>query len=240
MKLAIKHTESYKKFSILPMNREIRSKHVEELVESIRNMGIIRPVVACQTNVIEGEDKLYIIDGQHLATALERENMQIPYTTIEVEDEKDLIHKMGKLNNSSKSWVLIDYVNAYKFCNNDYRTLLKYKNLYNLEIMMAASICRNQYAITSNSKTIKSGTFSVSNPQAEQMCKDFSDIFLKLANVDRSIKFSFLNAFIQSYDKITQDQVIDNLDKNIKRIKLIADLEEAKSFIRAKVFNIKK
>jgi len=239
MKLSIKHTDSYKKFSILPMNREIRSKHVEELVDSIRNMGIIRPVVACQTNVIEGEDKLYIVDGQHLATALEREGMAIPYTTIEVEDEQELIHKMGKLNNSSKSWVLIDYVNAYKFCNNEYRKLLKFKNLYNLEIMMAATLCRNEYSIASSSQVIKSGNFEVSNPKAEQMCKDFSDIFLKLTAVDRSVKFSFLNAFIQSYDKISQDEVIDNLDKNLKKIKLIANLEDAKNFIRSKVFNIK-
>ena len=71
------------------------------------------------------------------------------------------------------------------------------------------------------------------------MCKDFSDIFLKLATVDRSVKFSFLNAFIQSYDKISQDEVIDNLDKNLKKIKLIANLEDAKNFIRSKVFNIK-
>ena len=239
MKLSIKHTDSYKKFSILPMNREIRSKHVEELVDSIRNMGIIRPVVACQTNVIEGEDKLYIVDGQHLATALEREGMAIPYTTIEVEDEQELIHKMGKLNNSSKSWVLIDYVNAYKFCNNEYRKLLKFKNLYNLEIMMAATLCRNEYSIASSSQVIKSGNFEVSNPKAEQMCKDFSDIFIKLTAVDRSVKFSFLNAFIQSYDKISQDEVIDNLDKNLKKIKLIANLEDAKNFIRSKVFNIK-
>lgn len=239
MKLSIKHTDSYKKFSILPMNREIRSKHVEELVDSIRNMGIIRPVVACQTNVIEGEDKLYIVDGQHLATALEREGMAIPYTTIEVENEQELIHKMGKLNNSSKSWVLIDYVNAYKFCNNEYRKLLKFKNLYNLEIMMAATLCRNEYSIASSSQVIKSGDFEVSNPKAEQMCKDFSDIFLKLTTVDRSVKFSFLNAFIQSYDKISQDEVIDNLDKNLKKIKLIANLEDAKNFIRSKVFNIK-
>ena len=240
MKLSIKHTDSYKKFSILPMNREIKSAHVEDLVESVRNMGIIRPVVACQTNVIEGEDKLYIVDGQHLATALEREGIAIPYTTIEVKDEKELIHKMGKLNNSSKSWALLDYVNAYKFCNADYMKVLKFKNLYNLELVMVASLCTNQYSLVTNSRSLRSGEFQVSNPNAEQMCKEFSDIFLLLSNVDRGIKFSFLNAFIQTYDKVNQEDVVDNLLKNIKRIRLIADIEEAKNFIRSKVFNIKK
>ena len=240
MKLAVKHTDSYKKFSILPMNREIRSQHVEELVESVRNMGIIRPVVACETDVVEGEKKLYIVDGQHLATALEREGMAIPYTTIKVKDEVDLVHKMGKLNNSSKSWTLLDYVNAYKFCNNDYMKLLKFKNLYNLELMMVGALCRNQYSFTINSRVIRSGQFKITNPGVENMCKDFSDLFIMLENVDRGIKFSFLAAFIQSYGKISQKAVIDNLNKHIKKIKLIADNTEATNFIRAKVFNLKK
>ena len=239
MKLSIKHTDSYKKFSILPMNREIKSQHVEELVESIRNMGIIRPVVACETDVVEGEKKLYIIDGQHLATALEREGMSIPYTTIEVKDELDLVNKMGKLNNSSKSWALLDYVNAYKFCSNDYRKLLKFKNLYNLELMMVGALCRNHYSFTINSKVIRSGEFKITNPLAESMCKDFSDLFIMLANVDRSIKFSFLSAFIQAYGKISQSEIINNLKSNIKNIKLISDNTEASNYIRSKVFNLK-
>ena len=52
-----KKTTNYKMFSILPMNREIRSEHVEKLVKSIRTMGIIRPVIICKTDVLEGEMK---------------------------------------------------------------------------------------------------------------------------------------------------------------------------------------
>ena len=44
-------TTNYKMFSILPMNREIKSEHVEKLVKSIRTMGIIRPVIICKTDV---------------------------------------------------------------------------------------------------------------------------------------------------------------------------------------------
>ena len=105
---------------------------------------------------------------------------------------------------------------------------------------MVASLCTNQYSLVTNSRSLRSGEFQVSNPNAEQMCKEFSDIFLLLSNVDRGIKFSFLNAFIQTYDKVNQEDVVDNLLKNIKRIRLIADIEEAKNFIRSKVFNIKK
>ena len=235
-----KKTTNYKMFSILPMNREIRSEHVEKLVKSIRTMGIIRPVIICKTDVLEGEMKNYIVDGQHLATACERESLPIPYVNIACKDEVDIVEKMGMLNNSSKSWALLDYVNAYKFCFNDYMKLLKFKNLYNLELNMVAALCTNHYSIVTNSQSIRTGEFLITNGKAEQMCKDFSEIFLMINNVSRSVKFSFLNAFMQSYGKISQKTVVSNLRKYLKQIKLISDNTEASNYIKAKVFNLQK
>jgi hypothetical protein len=235
-----KKTTNYKMFSTLPMNREIRSEHVEKLVKSIRTMGIIRPVIICKTDVLEGEMKNYIVDGQHLATACEREGLSVPYVNIVCKDEIDIVEKMGMLNNSSKSWALLDYVNAYKFCFNDYMKLLKFKNLYNLELNMVAALCTNHYSIVSNSQSIRTGEFIITNNKAELMCKDFSEIFLMINNVGRSVKFSFLNAFMQSYGKINQKTVVNNLRKYIKQIKLISDNTEASNYIKAKIFNLKK
>ena len=70
--LKIKHTTNYSTFSILPMNRGVDSKHVQKMISSIRKMGVLRCVITTTTNIIEGVNKTYIIDGQHLATALER------------------------------------------------------------------------------------------------------------------------------------------------------------------------
>ena len=235
-----KKTTNYKMFSTLPMNREIRSEHVEKLVKSIRTMGIIRPVIICKTDVLEGEMKNYIVDGQHLATACEREGLSVPYVNIVCKDEIDIVEKMGMLNNSSKSWALLDYVNAYKFCFNDYMKLLKFKNLYNLELNMVAALCTNHYSIVSNSQSIRTGEFIITNNKAELMCKDFSEIFLMINNVGRSVKFSFLNAFMQSYGKINQKTVVNNLRKYIKQIKLISDNTEASNYIKAKIFNLNK
>jgi ParB-like chromosome segregation protein Spo0J len=99
--LKVKHATDYSKFAVLPMNRGIDSKHVQKMIASIRKMGVVRTVITTTTNIIEGETKTYIIDGQHLATALEREGKPIPYIEIEVESEEDLIVKMAYLHNSS-------------------------------------------------------------------------------------------------------------------------------------------
>ena len=158
--LKVKHTNSYSKFSVLPMNRGIDSKHVQKMITSIRKMGVLRCVIACTTNIIEGEWKTYIIDGQHLATALEREGQPIPYVEITVDSEEDLIEKMAYLNNSSKSWDLMNYINAWKMIRPDYMKLFKWKNMYDIEITMLAAIGVNSSSFKFSTGTIKTGEFS--------------------------------------------------------------------------------
>ena len=45
---------------------------------------------------------------------------------------------------------------------------------------------------------------------------------------------------MQSYGTISQSTVKNNLNKNLKKLKLISDNQEASIFIKAKVFNLKK
>jgi hypothetical protein len=238
--LKVKNTTDYSKFSILPMNRGIDSKHVQKMITSIRKMGVIRTVITTTTNIIEGQTKTYIIDGQHLATALEREGQPIPYIEISVESEEDLIEKMAYLNNSSKSWDLMNYINAWKMIRPDYMKLFKWKNMYDIEITMLAIIGVNNAGFRHNTSNIKTGSFKITNPLAEQMCKDFNDIFLKIGMSDRAIKFQFLTAFMQAYGNYNHQKVIANIDKHLKTVKLMANGDDTSAYIRKTIFNLPK
>lgn len=239
--LKIKHAADYSKFAILPMNRGIDSRHVQKMIKSIRKMGVVRTVITCTTNIIEGEMKTYIIDGQHLATALEREGQPIPYIELEIETEEDLIEKMAYLNNSSKSWDLMNYINAWKMIRPDYMKLFKWKNMYDIEITMLAMIGLNNSAIRYSTGIIKTGLFEITNPKAEAMCKAFNDIFLKIGMVERNVKFQFLNAFMLAYnDTYDHQKVIDAVDKHMKTIKLMANGDETGAFIRKQIFKLTK
>lgn len=238
--LKIKHTTSYSKFSVLPMNRDIDSKHVQKMIASIRKMGVLRCVIACTTNIIEGVSKTYIIDGQHLATALEREGQPIPYIEIEIKSEADLIEKMAYLNNSSKSWDLMNYINAWKMIQPDYMKLFKWKNMYDIEITMLAAIGVNNAGIKHSTQSIKTGDFRITNQNAEDMCKAFNDIFLKIGMSERSVKFQFLTAFLQAYGNYNHQKVIANLDKHLKTVKLMMNGDETATYIRRKIFNLPK
>ena len=235
----VKQATDYSKFAILPMNRGIDSKHVQKMIASIRKMGVLRCVITTTTNMIEGVEKTYIIDGQHLATALEREGKPIPYIEIYVESEEDLIEKMAYLNNSSKSWDLMNYVNAWKMIRPDYMKLFKWKNMYDIEITMLASIGVNSAALRHGTSTVKTGNFMITNPHAEEMCKYFNDIFLKIGMSDRGIKFQFLTAFLQAYPKYDHKKVMENIEKHLATVKLMANGDETGTYIRKQIFNIK-
>ena len=238
--LKVSTTTDYSKFAVLPMNRGIDSKHVQKMIASIRKMGVLRCVITTTTDIIEGEKKRYIIDGQHLATALEREDKPIPFIDITVESEEDLIMKMAYLNNSSKSWDLMNYINSWKMIRPDYMKLFKWKNMYDIEITMLAAIGVNNAGIKTSTQSIKTGNFKITNPNAEDMCKAFNDIFLKIGMSERSVKFQFLAAFLQAYGSYNHTKVIANLDKHLKTVKLMMNGEETATYIRRKIFNLPK
>jgi uncharacterized protein YqgV (UPF0045/DUF77 family) len=238
--LKIKHAADYSKFAVLPMNRAIDSKHVQKMISSIRKMGVLRCVITCTTDIIEGTMKTYVIDGQHLTTALEREGMPIPYIDIKIESEEELIEKMAYLNNSSKSWDLTNYINAWKMIRPDYMKLFKWKNMYDIEISMLACIATNTSSIRYGTMPIKNGTFTITNTKAEEMCKAFNDIFLKIGMADRGVKFQFLSAFMVAYGTYDHSKVLANIDKHIKTVKLMANGDETGAYIRKQIFNLPK
>jgi len=239
--LKIKYAKNCSEFSILPMNRDIDSKHVQKLVASLRLQGCLKTIICTSTDLIDGKTKRYIIDGQHTSTALEREGMQIPYIEIDINSEEDLVEKMAYLNNSSKSWDLMDYIHAWKMIRPDYMKLFKWKNMYDIEITMLAIIGVNNGAIKHSTGVIKTGQFKIINPEAEGMCKAFNDIFLKIGKSDRGVKFQFLNAFLQAYNS-TYDhtKIMDAIDKHMKTVKLMTIGNETASFIRKQIFKLPK
>jgi hypothetical protein len=230
-------TTKYDMFSYLPMNREVNSKHVESMVKSLNKMGCIRDVIVVTTNAFEGLTKTYVIDGQHLLNALIRQNAPVSYRSLKLNTVEEIVSCMAMLNNSSKSWGLLDYVNAYKVVNNDYMKLLKYINIYNLEPTMIAMIATNNTKSTCISKLIKEGSFSINNSKTEIMCKEFSDIFLKIGKADRWVKFNFLEVFLSVYGLYDHKKALVNLDKHLPTIKAMSDPHYATKYIREKIFN---
>lgn len=235
--LNVSTSKNYRQFKFLPMNRELDSKQVQNLMVSTRKMGITRNVVTCVTDCVDGVKKRWVVDGQHLLTVCEREDIAVPYVTIEVKDEFDLVMQMALLNNSSKSWTLMNYVVAFKSLIPDYAKLFKWKNMYDIEPLMLAAIGMNGMGnLAGMSKILKTGEFVISNPKAEEMCKAFNDIFLAVGPADRWVKKQFLDVFLVKYSVYNHTKTLANIKKHIAKIKAMSSSVNAHEFIESKIF----
>jgi hypothetical protein len=238
----IKFSRDYNKFYMLDgINRIPDPKHIQKMVASIRAMGVIRPVICVKVKFIDGTEKLYIVDGQHLFKALSAEGLDIPFIVIETPNKIDLVHKMAMLNNSSKPWTLLNYVNAFKMYIPDYNQLFELRAMYDIEPLMLATICtRGNSSVVSGSQLLKSGKFKVTNPEAQEMAKAFNDFFLKIGRADRWVKHQFLQVFMRAWGTYNHKKSLANLDKHLKTVKAMSDTSSAEEFISANIFNLTK
>ena len=238
----MKFSSDYKKFFFLEnINRITDPKHIQKMVSSIRAMGVIRPVICVKVKFIDGTERLYIVDGQHLFKALCAEELEIPYIIIEVQNDVDLVHKMAMLNNSSKSWTLLNYVNAFKMHIPDYYSLFNLRLMYDIEPLMLVAICtKSSSAVVSGSQLLKSGNFKITNSEAQEMAKAFNDFFLKIGKADRWVKHQFLQVFMRAWENYNHKDALANLDKHIKTIKAMSDIAAAEAFISKNIFKLTK
>lgn len=237
----IKFSKDYKKFAFLEINRITDTGHIQKMISSVRNMGVIRPIICVRVKFVNGTYQLYVIDGQHLFKSLMSEDLEIPYVVIDVENKIDMVQKMAMLNNSSKSWTLLNYVNAFKMHLKDYYDLNELREMYNIEPLMLATICTNgNESSISGSRLIKSGDFKITNVHAQEMAKAFNDFFLRIGRADRWVKHQFLQVFMRAWGAYDHNDALNNLDKHIKTIKAMSDTGAAEAFISKNIFNLTK
>jgi hypothetical protein len=228
---------------LISLNRRIVPAQVTKLAQSINKMGVIRPIVVAEFTYL-GKKGLYIIDGQHLYHALLRNNMDFPYVEIKIDGDRDLVEKIALLNSSSKSWTLLDYIQAWTFVNPHYKTLMKYFNTYDLEILQIASILHsNKVSVMADSnisKVIKNGEFNVIN---EQKCIELFDCItdtLKIIpRMDRMSNKTFVSAYVDYYNSTKDydhEQFLEFLENNIKELKFVTiDKDTLANFLKRSV-----
>lgn len=89
-------------------NRAIRKFKVEQLMQSISRIGVVRVVICTEVN-----KKLYILDGQHLFEALKSLGLPIVYTVMSVPVD-EIPATISWLNNTQLSWSIRDYLHIHQ------------------------------------------------------------------------------------------------------------------------------
>jgi hypothetical protein len=218
--------QSKVKLNLLPgINRAVITHQVNKIADSVKKMGILRAVIVAELDFITGKKGLYVIDGQHLMFALIRLGYDIPYITIKITNQQELVETIALLNSSSKSWVLNDYVTAWGSLKNDYKKLNHYaNNVYSIEISMVASVLSGNVLTTGGSVTrmIKNGTFAIRNEKKAITLLDYlTDALDVVARMNRYEN----RYFCSEYVKYVKEEGADyNHDVFIRKLKKNKDL----------------
>ena len=227
---------------LVSLNRTLKPARVTVSAKSVERMGVIRPIIAAEFTYL-GKKGLYIIDGQHLYHALLRNNMDFPYVEIKIENDLDLVETMALINNTSKSWSLVDYIQAWSYVNPNYKILMKHFNTYDLEILQIASILHSNKVLvmdSSTSKAIKNGQFNVTNE--EKCIKLFdciTDTLKIIPRMDRMSNKTFVSAYVDYYNstkKYDHHKFLEFLKKNIKKLQFVtADKDTLSDYLKNNV-----
>ena len=206
-------TTNYSKFLFSKENREIKTKTVVAIKESMKKFGFIpgRPVLITKEWII--------IDGQHRFLAARDLNIAVEFEVL----EGDHIDKMIHLNSTQSNWTLEDYVNSYAQQNVDcYRKLLKFKEKYDLNLSSAITMF---FSAGVRSHNIKNGEILSINPNAEKVAEFISNCDTIAYNKDNK----FVRAIVAVYDRLTKCQ----LNRLKSRLIVIPKLSNSSDFVTA-------
>lgn len=234
MKINYLKKGSKKGFSILAgINRPIIPNQVTKLAESIKTMGIVRPVVIAYLNFIANVRLPYVIDGQHLLNALIKLGLDIPYVTIEVKDKKDLVEKIAKLNSSSKSWTMLDYIVAWSSINPQYKKLGEYYQIHDIELGILASILSGNVGTSGGQMTrkLKRGEFKIVDEKHNAVLLGYIDDLLsvlpRMNRFENRYTISEYLKFVKNVPSYNHNCFITKLKRNKNRF-ILATQEEGK------------
>jgi len=197
-----KPTDLGKKYFEFPTNRD--SGYSEDLAESMRIYGFVDPVKVIKTDLLDGVEKLYILDGHHRVKTASF--MGIPYS-VDILDNKfssrvEIVHFMTTLNSSQRPWHVNDYVRVYsKLGLKSYIDLIELKagtpfSFYALSMVLSRM---NKSNLT---ELLKSGSFYIERFQEGKRVVEFAKELSRIGRLS--------NRMLLSLNKV---MMLDNFNK---------------------------
>lgn len=191
-----------KKVNSMPFNRDAKVR--KDLIESMNKWGFTVPILMIKTNLLDGFDRIYIVDGHNRAvTAL---YLNIPFSgkllPNKFSNVEELVEFVSSLNNSQKAWINMDYIRSYAHVGKkEYIDLIQVKSKTPYSItataMVLSSVNKN-----AQSENIKKGTFKITRLKEAQEVFNYAGELSKYKPLSNRMVLS-LNAVmaLEIFDK---------------------------------------
>jgi hypothetical protein len=161
-----------KKVNSMPFNRDAKVR--KDLVVNMVKYGFTVPILMIKTNLLDGLERIYIVDGHNRAiTAL---HLNIPFFGTLLPNKfsnlEELVEFVSSLNNSQKAWINMDYIRSYAHVGKkEYIDLIQIKSKTPYSITAAATIL-SSVGKTAQSENIKKGNFKITRlAEAQEVFK---------------------------------------------------------------------
>ena len=197
MNTKIHTTTDYDQFKFLKENRPINQKHVDKLVQSMREVYLPVPILVVERNVIF--PCLVVKDGQHRVMAAKECGYPIHY--IIGEDDADItVDQIRTINETVRPWSMNDYLHSFMTTEEDptgpYHTFDWFKKRYNFPFQINIDLLCNRPMQETSMSVFKKGKIEIKN-LADAVEK--ADFFISLKDYtplyhDRSFVLSLIIA----------------------------------------------
>lgn len=158
--MVFKTQNDYSKLNNLPFNRKVLYRH--DLENKIKKYGFVGAILIIYTDLVDGEFKWYILDGQH--RALIASTLGIEFRAIVVENKfkslDELVQFIATLNVTQQRWLPYDYASAYaQLQYPEYKRLMEITSKCRFSITTVANMLHGVRTRGNVKRAIENGTF---------------------------------------------------------------------------------
>lgn len=97
-------SKDYSLFNFFEFNRPVDKTHIKKLAASMKVRGFRGAIIVIRTSIIDGIERLYILDGQHRFEACKLLGIEFKFEIVDIKTELELAQYIADVNNSSKAW----------------------------------------------------------------------------------------------------------------------------------------
>jgi hypothetical protein len=182
-------TRDYGLFQTVVGNRGINIRHVDELVQVIKRKNLLQ-----YFPLLINEHK-QIIDGQHRLAAARVLHVPVYYVEIPGLTLADVM----SINTHSKSWTLLDFVNArIQQGLSQYQVLLDFSERHQLGLLTSARLINGERTAkdggVSISNVVKEGRFKLNHLEYAEMLAEHLDEVQRFADFDVKKDRTFISS----------------------------------------------
>lgn len=197
----IKTTSNYDQFKLIVGNRQIHEKHVMRVAGSIKEYGLLVPIIVNQD--------LEVLDGQHRLKACELLGRPVEYI---VKSNIDM-SAVQVMNTVQDKWKLMDCIESFAAKGNDnYKNMLRFHSLYGDKFPISSLL---GIISDSQSRSIRDGSFKFTSQMALRAHEDAEKILEVGKYFKDATKFRFARVYrkILAIKDFSHDQFIAKLAK---------------------------